>query len=263
MGSRYLDELADVCRSAGLIVHELDGWQRRARGSGGYDSGRPTHVMVHHTASNPGSDPDGDVNYIAYGATDAPLANLYLSRSGEVTVIAGGATNTNGSGSAPWPGGCPDDSMNTHAIGIEGASQGTGEAWPMVQQSAYVALCAALCEAYLIDPSLVRGHFEWTSRKVDPAGSSMWASGSSSWSMPVYREDVADATLPEPPTPTPEEDDAMPFIVINRDTGQPALVYGDGRLTGLAGGDLAGFVARFGEPIETDAVVFNDMAAKG
>ena len=261
MGARYLDELADVCRSAGLIVHELDGWQRRARGSGGYDSGRPTHVMVHHTASNPGSDPDGDVAYIAFGATDAPLANLYLSRSGEVTVIAGGATNTNGSGSAPWPGGCPDDSMNTHAIGIEAANNGVGEPWPHVQQGAYMALCAALCEAYLIDTSLVRGHAEWApGRKVDPAGQSMWASGSATWHMDIYRDDVADIV---DPLPTPEEDDDMAFIVINRDTGQPALVYGDGRLTGLAGGDLAGFVARFGEPIETDAVVFNDMAAKG
>src|SRR4029077_14868845 len=96
VGSRYLTDLADVLRSAGLVVHEEPGWQTRARGSGGYDSGRPTHVMVHHTASNPGSDPDGDVAYIARNAADAPLANLYLSRSGDVHVIAAGATNTNG-----------------------------------------------------------------------------------------------------------------------------------------------------------------------
>ena len=265
MGSRYLDSLATVCRSAGLVVHEVDGWERRARGSGGYDSGRPDHVLVHHTASNPGSDPDGDVAYIATGATDAPLSNLYLSRSGEVWVIAGGATNTNGSGSAPWPGGCPDDQMNTHAIGIEGASQGTGEPWPMVQQQAYVALCAALCMAYDIDTSLVRGHAEWApGRKIDPAGQSMYAAGSSSWNMTLFRDDVQSATLPEPPTPTPEDDDmAATFIIINTQTGQPALVYGDGRLTGLAGEDLAGYVARFGDPIPTNDVVFNDMAGKG
>ena len=219
--------------------------------------------MIHHTASNPGSDPNGDVAYIATGATDAPLANLYLSRTGEVTVIAGGATNTNGSGTAPWPGGCPDDSMNTHAIGIEAANNGVGEAWPHVQQVAYVNLCAALCMAYDIDTSLVRGHAEWApGRKIDPAGQSMYAAGKATWNMDVYRVDVAEATAPEPPTPQPEEDD-VPFIVINRDTGQPALVYGDGRLTGLAGPDLPAFVARFGQPIETDPVVFNDMAGKG
>ena len=264
MGSRYLDSLATVCRSAGLVVHEVDGWQHRARGSGGYDAGRPTHVMVHHTASNPGSDPDGDVAYIAYGATDAPLANLYLSRSGEVWVIAGGATNTNGSGSAPWPGGCPDDQMNTHAIGIEAANNGVGEPWPHVQQVAYVNLCAALCMAYDIDVSLVRSHYEWTTRKVDVAGQSMYAAGSSSWNMTLFRDDVQSATLPEPPTPQPEDDDmAATFIIINTQTGQPALVYGDGRLTGLAGEDLAGYVARFGDPIPTNDVVFNDMAGKG
>ena len=55
-----------------------------------------------------------------------------------------------------------------------------------------------------------------------------------------------------------------PFIILNREAGQPALVYGDGRLTGLlAGGSLAGYVARFGAPIDTDPVVFNDMASKG
>src|SRR4029077_16497252 len=217
--------------------------------------------------SNPGSDPDGDVAYIAHNAADAPLANLYLSRSGDVYVIAAGATNTNGAGSAPWPGGCPDDSMNTHAIGIEGASQGTGEAWPIGQQVAYTDMCAALCAAYSIDVDHVRAHFEWApDRKIDPAGQSMYASGASSWDMGVFRDDVLGAAEPEPvpiPPPIPQEDDDMAFIIINRTTGQPALVYGDGRLTGLAGADLGAYVARFGEPIETDDVVFNDMASKG
>jgi hypothetical protein len=266
VGSRYLTDLADVCRAAGLVVVEVDGWERRARGSGGYDGGRPTHVMVHHTASNPGSDPDGDVGYIASGSENAPLANLYLSRTGDVWVIAAGATNTNGSGSAPWPGGCPDDQMNTHAIGIEAANNGVGEPWPHVQQTAYVALCAGLCAAYGIPTDLVRAHFEWApGRKIDPAGQSMYAAGSSSWAMDPFRDDVAADQLPEPTPipPTPEGDDDMPFIIINNSTGQPALVYGDGRLTGLAGPDLPAFEARFGPAIPTDPTVFNDMAGKG
>lgn len=213
MGSRYLEELADVCRYAGLIVYEVDGWQHRARSSGGYDSGRPTHVMVHHTASNPSSDPDGDVQYIAFNADAAPLSNLYLSRSGEVWVIAGGATNTNGSGSAPWPGGCPVDQMNTHAIGIEAASQGTGEVWPYEQQTAYLDLCAALCAEYGIAVGCVRGHAEYApGRKIDPAGSSMYATGSATWNMELYRTDVSDVLVPEPePEPRPPTgDDDMP-----------------------------------------------------
>ncbi len=269
MGSRYLTDLADVCRTAGLVVHTVDGWERRARGSGGYDPGRPTHVMVHHTASGPSSDPSGDVGYITSGSPDAPLANLYLSRSGQVWVIAAGATNTNGSGSAPWPGGCPNDQMNTHAIGIEAANQGTGEPWPMAQQNAYVALCSGLCLAYGIGADLVRAHFEWApGRKIDPAGQSMYAAGAASWAMPAFRDDVASTAVPkpEPPTPippTPEDDDMAPFIILNRTTGQPALVYGDGRLCGLAGPDLPAFEARFGPAIPTDPVVFTDMANKG
>src|SRR4029077_7434751 len=142
-----------------LNVHEGSGWQTRARGSGGFETRRPTHVMGHHTATNPGGEPAGASAYIAHNAADAPLANLYLSRSSDVYVIAAGATNTNGSGSAPWPGGCPDDSMNTHAIGIEAANQGTGEAWPIMQQVAYTDMCAALCAAYSIGVDHVRAHF--------------------------------------------------------------------------------------------------------
>ena len=206
--------------------------------------------MVHHTASGPSSDPAGDVAYIATGSGDAPLANLYLSRTGEVTVIAAGATNTNGSGSAPWPDGCPDDQMNTHAIGIEAANGGTGEPWPIVQQVAYTTLCRALCDAYDIPVDHVRGHAEWApGRKIDPAGQSMYAAGAATWNMPLFRIDVDADDEPEPPPTPPEDDDmAATFIIINNTTGQPALVYGDGRLTGLAGGDLAGYVARFGDP---------------
>jgi hypothetical protein len=265
VGTRYLTDLADVARAAGLVVHVVDGWERRARGSGGYDSGRPTHVMVHHTASGPSSDPDGDVAYIATGSSDAPLANLYLSRTGEVWVIAAGATNTNGSGSAPWPGGCPDDQMNTHAIGIEAANGGTGEPWPHVQQTAYVALCSALCAAYGIGSDLVRAHFEWApGRKIDPAGQSMYASGSSSWQMDSFRDDVAVDQLPIPPTPLPPEDfDMDSFLIQHTANGWHALVYGDGKVTGIDNGNPDPWVARFGAPLPTPEPIWNDFVDKG
>jgi hypothetical protein len=41
MGSRYLTDLADVIRAAGLAVIEEPGWQSRARGSGGYSTRSP------------------------------------------------------------------------------------------------------------------------------------------------------------------------------------------------------------------------------
>jgi hypothetical protein len=218
MGARYLLELADVCRRTGYPVIEVDGWQYRARGSGGYEPGRPTHVLAHHTASPPSSDGWPDANYCTFGDEDAPLCNLYLGRDGTIWVCAGGATNTNGSGT-DLCGITPDDSMNSHAIGIEAGNNGVGEAWPDAQQDAYVTLVAELCAAYGIDPAQVHSHQQWApSRKVDPAGPSDWASGTATWDMPAFCDDVravAAPPIPGPnPTPTPpDEDDDMPRYI--------------------------------------------------
>lgn len=201
MGSLYLTDLADVCRRTGYPVIEVDGWERRARGSGGYN-GLPTHVMAHHTASGPSSDGWSDVNYCTFGDDDAPLCNLYLSRVPEIFVCAGGATNTNGSGSDPC-GLIGDDAMNSTAIGIEAGNDGVGEVWNQAQQAAYVALVAELNAAYDIAPAQCHAHFEWTSRKVDCAGPSEWAL-SGSWNMNAFRADVEIAGgTPKPPEPTP------------------------------------------------------------
>jgi hypothetical protein len=181
VGSRYLTDLADVCRRAGLVVVEVGGgpgqtgtqWKSRSRSSGGYDSGRPNHVMVHHTASGTGSDGWPDVNYCTFSDSDRPLCNLYLNRAGIVWVCAAGATNTNGKGHDPC-GVTPNDSMNTHAIGIEAGADGTA-AWPDQQQVAYQQLTQALCAAYGIPSGRIHAHHEWApDRKVDPSGPSRW-----------------------------------------------------------------------------------------
>jgi hypothetical protein len=262
MGARYLTDLADVCRRTGWPVIEVDGWPQRARGSGGYDGGRPNHVMIHHTASGPDSDGWPDVNYCTFGDEDAPLCNLYLARDGTIYVCAGGATNTNGSGSDP----CyvtADDSMNSSAIGVEAGNGGTGEPWPADQQVAYADLCDALCDAYGIGIEQIHGHAEWTSRKVDPAGPSDWADGADTWDMDAFRDYVRNEPEPEPiPPPAPLEDYDMAFIIRNRDTGQPALVYGDRQVCGLAGEDIPAYEARFGPMLDTEAAVWQAFVDK-
>ena len=268
MGARWLSDLADVCRLTGFPVYEVDGWETRGRSSGGYDTDRPTHIMVHHTASGPSSDGWPDVEYMTFHADAAPLANLYLSRVPAIYVCAAGATNTNGSGVDPC-GVADDDTMNTHAIGIEAANGGTGEPWPAAQQTAYVMLCAELELAYGIAPAQIHAHFEYApSRKIDPAGESRYATGANTWDMTAFREDVR---IGEPePTPEPEpepeppdlEADMSPFIIRNRDTGETALVYGDRQVVGLAGPDLAGYRARFGDELDTDPVVWAQFIAK-
>lgn len=54
----------------------------------------------------------------------------------------------------------------------------------------------------------------------------------------------------------------MAFIMINARTGQPALVYGEGRVTGIDGTSLGGFIAKYGEPITVEDATFNDFASK-
>jgi len=71
--SLYLTDLADWLRAAGIAVVEYEGWQHRARSSGGYSSGKPWGVMWHHTASR--ADAADDASYIAEGSPDAIRAD--------------------------------------------------------------------------------------------------------------------------------------------------------------------------------------------
>jgi len=227
MGSRYLTDLASVCRGAGLVVQEESGWQHRSRSSGGYDSGRPDHVMVHHTASGASSDGQPDVDYMTYRADARPLANLYLSRSGKCWVMAGGATNTNGSGRCPHCG--ATDNMNSRAIGIEAGNNGTGEPWPMALQDAYVRLCSALCAHYGITNEAVQMHHTYApSRKVDPAGPSRWT-GSGSWPLDPFQASVAGGGGGGGPIPGPPSKggDDMAVAIQSRDgtSQQQAMIF--------------------------------------
>jgi hypothetical protein len=275
VSGRYLTDLADVCRAAGLAVVEVDGGQTRARGSGGYTGDRPWLVMWHHTASS--TTPDNDVAYICHGADAAPLANLYVARDGTVYVCAAGATNTNGSGGPlELPSGrtVPVDQANTHAIGVEMGNNGVGEAWPIDQIDAMFALSAAMSWAYGFAVDDVGTHESYApGRKIDPATAAAVAGSwqpdavttSGTWSLSDVRAELNRRTNPTPLPPDPEQDDDMaaPFIITNTDTGQIILIYGDGKTAGLAGPDLPGYVARFGQPIPTDPTVCDAIISKG
>ena len=213
---RTLNDLADVCRSTGYPVIECDGWPTRGRGgaggdsTGGYESGAPNHVIVHHTASGPGSDGWPDVNY-CLNHQDAPVGNLYLSRDGTVYVMAGRAANTNGSGHDTC-GMVSDDNMNSKSIAIEAGNNGVGELWANPQQDCYVKLVNALCSSYGIGVEQVHSHFEWApGRKIDPAGQSAYANGGDMWDMNAFRNDVAGGFTPPPqPEPTPPTPEPTP-----------------------------------------------------
>lgn len=186
----WLSNLDVVLRKAGLTVVETPGWETRAYPKWGGFAQKPTHVMVHHTASN--TSVANDLNYILTNAL-SPIGNIYLARDGSVHLVAAGTAVTNGAGHDSWGGGVPDNMMNHYSIAIEAANAGTGEPWPKPQTDAYVLLCAALCQEYDIPVNHVRAHFEWApTRKIDPAGASPWATGAAKWDMVAFRSDVAE-----------------------------------------------------------------------
>lgn len=277
MTGRYLTDMASVLRAAGCNVIEQDGWQQRARSSGGYGSGLPLCVMWHHTASGAQASASSDATYMSHNASASPIANIMIARNGDVWVLAAGATNTNGSGVARSfsRGTVPSDGMNTRAIGMEIQNTGVGQQYSQECIDAAMRASNALNAAYGNLPTDVDMHWTYApGRKIDPAQANVVAgtwrpasmNSSGSWSLDDLRAELtrraSSTPTPPDPTPEPEDDDMAPFIITNTDTGQPAIVYGDGRLTGLSALDLDAYVARFGQPIPTQPDVFADFASK-
>lgn len=220
MGARYLTDLADVLRRAGVTVVELDGWQDRARSSGGYDGG-PLATFWHHTAS--AGDGAADAEYCTFGSDDAPVCNVVVGRDGVVYVCAAGATNTNGKGGPhTLPSGVtiPQDGANARVIGMELSSDGVGMTYPAAQMAAAFAVSTACAAAYGLAADDVVTHQVWApSRKIDPATAEAvegdwWptpVTSSGTWSLEALRDECRRlAAGPDPiPTPDPPEDDDM------------------------------------------------------
>jgi peptidoglycan hydrolase-like protein with peptidoglycan-binding domain len=241
MGDRYLTDLDEVCRRTGYPVIEVGGspgqqgdqWKHRGRsGNTGYNSGKPDHIMVHHTASSTSTSGWGDANYCTFSAGDKPITNLLISRSpATIFVCAGGPTNTNGSGDDPC--GIANDAMNSSAIGIEASNNGTGETWDDDQLDCYLKLCRELENAYGIPNGRLHSHWEYAGYrgKIDPAGPPRPYSGHPapmSWNMDSFRGDVATGGGGGPgPTPQPPPDggnqDWVQWVMDN----QPVLRRGD------------------------------------
>ena len=216
MSGRYLVELADVLRAVGLVVVELDGWQYRARSSGGYDGVGPWAVFWHHTAS--AGDGAADADYCTYGSPDRPVCNVVVDRDGTVFVCAGGATNTNGKGGPhTLPDGrvLPLDGANSRVFGVELSNDGVGMTYPAGQLAAAFAVSTTVAATYAIRPDNVVTHQVWApTRKVDPATAAAvagpWSpsscTSSGTWSLADLRaECVARAAAPFPL----EDDDIM------------------------------------------------------
>lgn len=238
MSGRYLTDMADVLRRAGCSVVEVDGWQKRARSSGGFAAGRPVCVMWHHTASQ--TTAENDVRYII-SADTAPISNLYIARNGDVWVIAAGATNTNGKGQSLRfsTGTVPQDKMNEFAIGMEFGNSGVGEAYSQVQIDAGFRASLALCDAYGLAPDDVANHADYApGRKIDMATANAvqgsWrprgTNSSGTWNLDDLRAECRRRATnytpepPQPPEPVPTEETNMGMFVLDSQSMGSAML---------------------------------------
>lgn len=153
--------LADKLREYGCKVVEIDGWKTR-----GSSVINPQVLVTHHTASNANSGDAPALGICINGRKDlaGPLANVLISRSGIVYVIASGRANNAGLGSFRGVSG------NSNTIGIEAENNGIGEPWGYDQLVAYDKCAAAILDGMGRGPDWMCGHKDWTTRKIDPAG---------------------------------------------------------------------------------------------
>lgn len=165
--ARYLTDLADVLRAAGLKVVEVPGWKTRGR-PGSFE---PTRVLAHHTGG--ASDSRAYIDWMATdGRSDLkpPLAQLGLDRKGTWYVMAAGRANHAGRckpihGLKAYAGRDYGDG-NAQMVGVEAMNTGS-EGWSSAQYDSYVIGTAALTNHYGWAPPL--GHKETsTSGKWDP-----------------------------------------------------------------------------------------------
>lgn len=226
----YYTDMVDVARAAGCIVQipaVCNGWERRARSSGGFPS-PPIAVWWHHTASN--TTPANDLSYMINGNSDAPVGNWLIDRDGICYPIAAGASNCAGKG-GPMTfsrGTCPQDQGNTNGWQIEVANDGVGGPWPQVQIDAFFRLSNALNARVDNQPSDITSHAlgkgnGYTNRKIDPATAAAvqgpWkprsTNSSGTWDLDDMRSECTRRASSAPqPEPEPEEDDVYQSIIV-------------------------------------------------
>lgn len=146
--------LPGILRAAGLTVREHPGWRQRGNDEWGPVQG----IICHHTGGSRRSTDAGELRTLLTGSNSAPapIAQLYLSRSGVWTVVASGLCFHALDG---WGGPCKGLN-NWHLLGVEAQHSGGSEPWSDIQYRSYVTGVAALCKGLDLPPARVAGHRE-------------------------------------------------------------------------------------------------------
>ncbi len=212
----WLTDVLEDLRRQGVPVHYVNGWD--SRGTTTFD---PRGVICHDTGGSANSSDAGEINVLLNGSTSAPapIAQLYLSRTTGVHLVATGRCNHALTGT----GGPLKGYGNTNLIGIEAAAN-PGRAWPPAQYRWYVQLVAAICRNRGWNPDrTVSGHKEHQpGGKIDPQGITMSA----------FRADVRAAIASASgTTTTPEGDPDMPLLFFAKLAGDPTVRLVDSFMT--------------------------------
>lgn len=199
MGDIWLHKLPDYFDKWGVDWDAYPGWQTRSRSTGGFTAVQA--IQAHHTVSK--TTLANDAYYCWQGASTKPIGNMLLDRNGHVLLGAAGASNTSGKGGPMLTsrGVIPLDTGNTRIVAIEAQNDGVGEAWPELQQTAYINLVCAIKDwadnetpGPPLDWGAIHSHREWAPlRKVDTRGPSRWADDVFpwTWEMGAFRFDCA------------------------------------------------------------------------
>lgn len=208
----YQVGVIDALKDWGLTVVEVPGWQTR-----GSSSFSPRGHVCHHDVIPPYTSTPA---IIIDGRSDlaGPLANFWMERNGRVHLVAAGRANHAGQGG--WQG----LYGNSSVWGTEANNLGTPtDPWPEAQVEAWVTLCAATADFSGFAPSMICGHKEWTTRKVDPHSIDMGA----------FRVRVTEALRrgPKIPDDQHQENDMVIYTLkgqhaVAAGSGSPGLVVG-------------------------------------
>ncbi len=259
MGGIWLHRLPDFLDKWGVRYSLADGWEDRARRSGGFDSIRG--VQIHHDASTPSSSLAGATKYATQTAAARPIGNGTITRDKDgprLVLWAAGASNTSGKGGPRLSsrGLIPLDTANSCVVSFEAQNNGRTEAWSDDMVALYVLVCCATLDwANTITPGAplgpgdVHAHFEWSpGRKIDPAGPSRFNGDrpNVSWDMDAFRGAVflrmiEGAPTTNAPQPKPGHEPATAHVVVAGDTWwgiSRTLGYSIAELQQLNGSDL-------------------------
>ncbi|WP_432034707.1 peptidoglycan recognition protein family protein [Streptomyces antibioticus] len=225
------DRLIAILKAEGVKVSEYPGWRTRERDDETGKTFGPVHMVLnHHTAGR------DDLDIVAKNGVPglpAPLAQIYLARTGVAWMCSKGRANHAGlmavnaynsflteASTHPAPAkssGTIDG--NDVSYGIETENRGDGkDVYPRAQYDAWVRINAAICRAYGWTAESCGCHKETSVEgKPDPRGpvEGYGTRGRFEFTPGQFRKDVAErlkhaaswspATPTPAPTPTTEE----------------------------------------------------------